>query len=55
MQTFKFKYTPRNGQTGECVIFAPSLEAVGMLVRDRYKLHPDVRVYEVEEVKNGKE
>lgn len=51
MKTFKFKYTLRNGQTGEGIILAPSLEAVGMLARDRYKLHPDVRIYEVEEVK----
>lgn len=55
MKTFKFKYTLRNGQTGEGIILAPSLEAVGMLVRDRYKLHDDVRIYEVEEVKDGKE
>lgn len=55
MKTFRFKYTLRNGQTGEGIILAPSLDAVGMLVRDRYKLHDDVRVYEVEEVPDGKE
>jgi len=55
MRKFKFRYTLRNGQTGEGVILAPSLEAVGMLARDRYKLHDDVRIYEVEEVPDGEE
>lgn len=50
MQKFKFRYTLRNGQTGSGVILAPCLEAVGMLVRDRFKLSDDVRIYEVEEV-----
>lgn len=50
MKKFKFRYTLRNGQTGEGIILAPSIEAVGMLVRDRFKLNDDVRIYEVEEV-----
>ena len=55
MRRFKFRYTLRNGQTGEGIILAPSPEAVDMLVRNRYKLHDDVRIYEVEEVPNGEE
>ena len=55
MRKFKIRYTLRNGQTGEGTILAPSLEAVGRLVRDRYKLHDDVRIYEVEEVPDGEE
>ena len=55
MKKFKFRYTLHNGQTGEGIILAPSLEAVGMLARDRYKLHDDVRIYEVEEVPDGEE
>lgn len=55
MQKFRFRYTLRNGQTGSGVILAPCLEAVGMLVRDRFKLSDDVRIYEVEEVPDGEE
>lgn len=50
MKKFKFRYTLRNGQTGGGTILAPSLEAVGMLVRDRFKFSDDVRIYEVKEV-----
>lgn len=50
MQKFKFGYTLSNGQSGSGVILAPSAEAVGMLVRDRFKFSDDVRVYDVEEV-----
>lgn len=50
MKKFKFRYTLRNGQTGSGAISAPSLEAVGMLVRDRFKFSDDVRIYEVKEV-----
>lgn len=51
MRKFKFRYTLRNGQTGSGIILAPELEAVSMLVRTRFKLHEDVRIYEVEEVR----
>lgn len=50
MQKFKFRYTLSNGQAGSGVILAPSAEAVGVLVRDRFKFSDDVRVYDVEEV-----
>jgi hypothetical protein len=50
MRKFKFRYTLHNGQTGSGEILAPSLEAVGMLVRDRFKFSDDVRIYEVKEV-----
>ena len=50
MKKFKFRYTLRNGQTGSGAIFAPRREAVGMLVRERFKFSDDVRIYEVEEV-----
>ena len=55
MRKFKFRYTLRNGKTGSGVIVAPNIDSVGMLARDRYKLHDDVRIYEVEEVPDGKE
>lgn len=40
---------------GQQVCRACDAAAVGMLVRDRYKLHDDVRIYEVEEVPDGEE
>lgn len=50
-QQYEFRYTLRNGDTGTGVISAPSADAVGMLARARFQLHEDVRIYEVEEVK----
>lgn len=55
MRTFKFRYTLRNGQTGSGVIVAPNIDSVGILVRKRFNLHDDVRIYEVEEVPDGEE
>ena len=50
MRNFTFRYTLRNGQTGSGQISAPSRDAVGMLARERFQLHDDVRIYEVKEV-----
>lgn len=50
MAKYKFRYTLRDGQTGTGAIEAPCYEAVGMLVRSRFKFKDDVRVYDVEEV-----
>lgn len=55
MRNFTFRYTLRNGQTGSGQISAPSRDAVGMLARERFQLHDDVRIYEVKEVPDGKE
>lgn len=50
MRKFKFRYTLRNGQTGSGEISAPRFEGVGMLIRERFNLHDDVRIYDVKEV-----
>lgn len=50
MPDFEYRYTLRNGQIGSGAISAPRLEAVGMLVRSRFKLSDGVRIYEVKEV-----
>lgn len=55
MRTFKFRYTLRNGQTGSGVIVAPNIDSVGILVRKRFNLHDDVRIYEVQEVPDESE
>ena len=55
MRTFKFRYTLRNGQKGSGVIVASNIDSVGIRVRKRFNLHDDVRIYEVEEVPDGKE
>lgn len=52
MPDFEFRYTLRNGQTGSGQIPAPNVHAVGMLARARFKLHEDVRIYDVKEVKD---
>lgn len=52
MRKFNFRYTLRNGQTGSGVILAPDIESVGQAVRERFKLHKDVCIYNVEEVHN---
>lgn len=44
MKKFKFRYTLRNGQTGEGVILAPSLEAVGTLTFWMYSRKDDKRI-----------
>lgn len=51
MRTYQFRYTLRNGQSGIGVIKAPNRGCVGMLARARYRLSADVRIYEVEEVR----
>ena len=48
---FQFRYTLRNGDTGTGIISAPNADAVGMLARARFQLHEDVRIYEIEEIK----
>lgn len=55
MPDFEFRYTLRNGQTGSGAISAPSIEAVGILARSRFKLSDDVRIYEVKEVLDERE
>lgn len=55
MRTFKFRYTLRNGQAGSGVIVAPNIDSVGIRVRKRFKLHDDVRIYEVQEVPDESE
>ena len=52
MRQFTFRYTLRNGQTGSGQISAPNREVVGMLAGERFNLHDDVRIYEVEEVRD---
>ena len=52
MRKFKFRYTLRNGQTGSGEISAPRFEGVGMLIRERFNLHDEVRIYDVKEVHN---
>lgn len=50
MRKFKFRYTLRNGQTGSGIILAPNIESVCSAAIERFNLHGNIRIYEVEEV-----
>lgn len=54
MRKFKFRYTLSNGQTGSGIILAPNIESVCSAAIERFNLHGNIRIYEVEEVPDGK-